>query len=488
MSNEISKLTPVEVWENFYQLTRIPRPSHHEDQIRQYVADFGRKLGLETIQDKAGNVIIRKPASPGMEKRKGVILQGHLDMVPQKNSDKDHDFAKDPIETIIDGEWVRANGTTLGADNGIGVAAAMAVLASKDLAHGPVEALFTATEETGMDGANGLGPGMLKGDILINMDSEDEGELYVGCAGGEDANVTFHYSEIPVPAESISFKLNVTGLKGGHSGLDINLGRGNANKIFFRLLKEAYKVCGLRLSSITGGNLRNAIPREAFGVVTVPYATADKLVGLIAGMTTIIKRELSATEPTLKIELSKTEMPASLIDEKTQINLTHAIVACPNGVIRMSDSMAGLVETSTNLAIVKSDSETKTVKVACLMRSSVDSARTQLGSRMDSVFTLAGAEVVLKGGYPGWKPNMESPILKTMLQVYNEKFGRVPEIKAIHAGLECGILGGTYPSWDMISFGPTIRFPHSPDEKVNIESVAKFWDFLVETLKNIPAK
>lgn len=488
MSNEISKLTPVEVWENFYQLTRIPRPSHHEDQIRQYVADFGRKLGLETIQDKAGNVIIRKPASPGMEKRKGVILQGHLDMVPQKNSDKDHDFAKDPIETIIDGEWVRANGTTLGADNGIGVAAAMAVLASKDLAHGPVEALFTATEETGMDGANGLGPGILKGDILINMDSEDEGELYVGCAGGEDANVTFIYSEVPVPAESISFKLNVTGLKGGHSGLDINLGRGNANKIFFRLLKEAYKVCGLRLSSISGGNLRNAIPREAFGVVTVPYATADKLVGLIAGMTTIIKRELSATEPTLKIELSKTEMPASLIDEKTQINLTHAIVACPNGVIRMSDSMAGLVETSTNLAIVKSDSETKTVKVACLMRSSVDSARTQLGSRMDSVFTLAGAEVVLKGGYPGWKPNMESPILKTMLQVYNEKFGRVPEIKAIHAGLECGILGGTYPGWDMISFGPTIRFPHSPDEKVNIESVAKFWDFLVETLKNIPAK
>jgi len=488
MSNEISKLTPTEVWENFYQLTRIPRPSHHEDQIRQYIADFGRNLGLETIQDGAGNVIIRKPATPGMEKRKGVILQGHLDMVPQKNSDKDHDFAKDPIEAIIDGEWVRANGTTLGADNGIGVAAAMAVLASKDLVHGPVEALFTATEETGMDGANGLGPGMLKGDILINMDSEDEGELYVGCAGGEDANVTFHYSEIPVPAESISFKLNVTGLKGGHSGLDINLGRGNANKIFFRLLKEAYKVCGLRLSSIIGGNLRNAIPREAFGVVTVPYATADKLVGLIAGMTTIIKRELSATEPTLKIELSKTEMPGSLIDEKTQINLTHAIVACPNGVIRMSDSMAGLVETSTNLAIVKSESETKTIKVACLMRSSVDSARAQLGSRMDSVFTLAGAEVVLKGGYPGWKPNMESPILKTMLQIYNGKFGRIPEIKAIHAGLECGILGGTYPGWDMISFGPTIRFPHSPDEKVNIESVAKFWDFLVETLKSIPAK
>lgn len=488
MSNEISKLSPVEVWANFYELTRIPRPSHHEEQVQQFVFNFGKSLGLETLKDEAGNVIIRKPATPGMEKRKGVILQGHLDMVPQKNSDKDHDFAKDPIETIIDGEWVRANGTTLGADNGIGVAAAMAVLASKDLVHGPVEALFTATEETGMDGAEGLKAGMLKGDILINMDSEDEGELYVGCAGGEDAGVKFNYNEVSVPAESISFKLNVTGLKGGHSGLDINLGRGNANKIFFRLLKEAYKVCGARLASISGGNLRNAIPREAFGVLTVPYSTADKLVGLIAGLTTIIKRELSATEPTLKIELAKTEMPAGLIDEDTQIRLTHAVVACPNGVIRMSDSMPGLVETSTNLAIVKSDAETKTIGLACLMRSSVDSAKADLGSRMESVFTLAGAEVKLSGGYPGWKPNMESPILKTMLKVYNDKFGRIPEIKAIHAGLECGILGGTYPNWDMISFGPTIRFPHSPDEKVNIESVAKFWDYLVETLKNIPAK
>lgn len=488
MSNEISKLTPSEVWANFYELTRIPRPSHHEEQVQQFVFDFGKSLGLETIKDEAGNVIIRKPATPGMEKRKGVILQGHLDMVPQKNSDKDHDFAKDPIETIIDGEWVRANGTTLGADNGIGVAAAMAVLASKDLVHGPVEALFTATEETGMDGAEGLKAGMLRGDILINMDSEDEGELYVGCAGGEDAGITFSYTEVPVPAESISFKLNVTGLKGGHSGLDINLGRGNANKIFFRLLKEAHKVCGARLASISGGNLRNAIPREAFGVLIVPYSTADKLVGLIAGLTTIIKRELSATEPTLKIELAKTEMPAGLIDENTQARLTHAVVACPNGVIRMSDSMPGLVETSTNLAIVKSDSGTKTVTLACLMRSSVDSAKADLGSRMESVFTLAGAEVKLSGGYPGWKPNMESPILKTMLKVYNDKFGRIPEIKAIHAGLECGILGGTYPNWDMISFGPTIRFPHSPDEKVNIESVAKFWDYLVETLKNIPAK
>jgi len=488
MSNEISKLMPTEVWENFYQLTCIPRPSNHEEQIRKFMVDFGQNLGLETIQDAAGNVIIRKPATPGMEKRKGVILQGHLDMVPQKNSDKDHDFTKDPIETLIDGEWVTANGTTLGADNGIGVAAAMAVLASKNLVHGPVEALFTATEETGMDGANGLKSGILKGDILINMDSEDEGELYVGCAGGEDANILFDYTEVPVPADSIGYKINVTGLKGGHSGMDIVLGRGNANKIFFRLMKEAHKVCGVRLASINGGSLRNAIPREAFGIISVPYETADKLVGVIAGLSAVIKRELSATEPSLKIELSKTELPATLIDEKTQINLTHAIIAAPNGVMRMSDSMTGLVETSSNLAIVKSDSGSKTIRIACLMRSSVDSARTHLGSRMDSTFTLAGAKITLTGGYPGWKPNMESPILKTMQDVYNAKFGRIPEIKAIHAGLECGILGGTYTNWDMISFGPTIRFPHSPDEKVHIESVGKFWDFLLETLKNIPAK
>lgn len=488
MSNEMTKLKPGKLWENFFKLTQIPRPSHHEEQVREFVADFGKKLGLETIVDAAGNVIIRKPATPGMENRKGVILQGHLDMVPQKNSDKVHDFEKDPIEPIVAGEWVKANGTTLGADNGIGVAAAMTILESDDIAHGPIEALFTATEETGMDGAMGLKSGLLNGKILINMDSEDEGELYVGCAGGEDANAKFDFRAVPVPAESLAFKLNVTGLKGGHSGLDINLGRGNANKIFFRLLKEAHKVCGVRLSSINGGNLRNAIPREAFGIVTVPYETADKLVGLIAGLTTIIKRELMATEPTLKIELAKTEMPAALIDEQTQINLTHAIVACPNGVIRMSDSMPGLVETSTNLAIVKSDMYTKTILVACLMRSSVDSAKAELGSRMDSVFRLAGGEVTFTGGYPGWKPNMDSPILKTMQKVYQNKFGRIPEIKAIHAGLECGILGGTYPNWDMISFGPTIRFPHSPDEKVNIESVGKFWDFLLETLKNIPAK
>ncbi|MDX9883861.1 MAG: aminoacyl-histidine dipeptidase [Prolixibacteraceae bacterium] len=488
MNKDIRTLEPRALWENFYQLTQIPRPSNHEARIQEYVFNFGKKLGLETLKDEAGNIIIRKPATPGMEDRKGVILQGHLDMVPQKNSDKVHDFVNDPIEAHIDGEWVTANGTTLGADNGIGVATALTILVSNDIPHGPIEALFTATEETGMDGAEGLKPGVLKGDILLNTDSEDEGELYVGCAGGEDASAGFSYSEESVPAGSVAFKLNITGMKGGHSGMDIILGRGNANKTFFRILKEAYKTCTVRLASIEGGSLRNAIPREAFGLITVASGKANALKALIAELAGIIKAELSATEPDLKIELIEAELSPVVIDEKTQVNLTHSIMACPNGVIRMSDSMPGLVETSNNLAIVKSDAATKTIRIACLMRSSVDTAKACLASCIESAFVLAGAKVEFTGAYPGWKPNMESPILKTMQKVYHDKFGKIPEIKAIHAGLECGILGGTYPHWDMISFGPTIRYPHSPDEKVNIATVQKFWDFTLEVLKNIPKK
>jgi dipeptidase D len=407
-------------------------------------------------------------------------------MVPQKNSDKAHDFATDPIEAYVDGEWVTANGTTLGADNGMGVAAAMAILEATDIPHGPIEALFTCDEETGMTGAFGLQPGILKGDILINMDSEDEGELYVGCAGGEDANITFDYKEVAVPAGMKAFKLSVTGLKGGHSGLDISIGRGNANLISFRFLKHAMKEHGVRMAAFEGGNLRNAIPREAFAEIVVPEAKTDDLLKCLSKFEGIVKSELSATEPGLKMKLEPSGMPSFLIDEDTQIKLAHAIVACPNGVIRMSDSMPGLVETSTNLAIVKTSN--KQIKVACLMRSSVDSAKTALGSSIESVFVLAGATVKFEGAYPGWKPNMDSPILKTMQEVYNNKFGKIPEIKAIHAGLECGLLGGVYPNWDMISFGPTIRFPHSPDEKVNIATVQKFYDFLLETLKNIPKK
>ncbi|MGQ1785017.1 MULTISPECIES: aminoacyl-histidine dipeptidase [unclassified Saccharicrinis] len=486
MSNEISKLEPISLWENFYALTQIPRPSKKEKQAADYVMEFGKKLGLETIVDGTGNVVIKKPATPGMENRKTVVLQGHVDMVPQKNSDKVHDFEKDPIETYIEDGWVKANGTTLGADNGIGVAAAMAVLQSKDIQHGPIETLFTIDEETGMTGAFGLEAGMLEADILINMDSEDEGELYVGCAGGSNANMTFNYKEVEPDADTVAFKISLTGLKGGHSGMDIVLGRGNANKLMFRLLKEVIAAYGVRLASIDGGSLRNAIPREAFAVVTVPANNVIEFSETIEEFATIYQSELSATEPNLSLMAEKCDIPATLMDELSQDDLVNAIQACPNGVIRMSDSMEGLVETSLNLAIVKS--EGGKTKAMCLIRSSVDSAKEDVESTLESLFRLAGAEVEFSGQYPGWKPNPDSEILTVMKDVYHKEYGKVPEIKGIHAGLECGILGAVYPNWDMISFGPTIRFPHSPDEKVNIETVEKFWKFLVQTLRNVPVK
>ena len=486
MSKDILNLHPDRLWYHFYSLTQIPRPSKKEEKIREFIINFGKNLGLETIVDEVGNVIIRKPATPGMENRKGVVLQGHLDMVPQKNSDKVHDFENDPIDAYVDGEWVKARGTTLGADNGMGVAAAMAVLESKDISHGPVEALFTTDEETGMTGAFGLKPGFLHGDILINMDSEDEGELYIGCAGGTNANITFRYSEVPVPAGVTAFKLSATGLKGGHSGVDIHLGRGNSNKVLNRLLWHSAKEHGLRLASIDGGSLRNAIPRESFAIITIPLEIKDEFLKCLTGYEVTARKELSTVEPDMKLEALPVDLPPFLIDEKTQNNLFSAIYGCPNGVIRMSNEMAGLVETSTNLAIVKS--ENGEIKVKCLLRSSVDSAKQDLEQMIQSVFELANAEVVFDGQYPGWKPNPASPILKAMQDIYKNKYGNIPEIKAIHAGLECGLLGGVYPNWDMISFGPTIRFPHSPDEKVNIATVQKFWDFLVETLKHIPVK
>jgi len=486
MNKEIFKLEPTAVWENFYSLTQIPRPSNHEDRIQKFMFDFGKNLGLETIKDETGNIIIRKPATPGMENRKGIVLQTHLDMVPQKNSDKVHDFTTDPIEAYIDGEWVTANGTTLGADNGMGVAAAMAVLAATNLAHGPIEGLFTCDEETGMTGAFGLKPGLLKGDILLNLDSEDEGELYVGCAGGTNANATFTYKEEPVATEVAAFKLAITGLKGGHSGLEIILQRGNSNKLMNRFLKHAVVEHGLRLASVEGGNLRNAIPRESFAVVTVPASKADDFVKCVGKYEKLYRSELSAVEPDLKFTVAATETPANVIDAASLDKVMKAINACPNGVMRMSDDMIGLVETSTNLASVKSANGK--IEIQCLLRSSVDSAQEDLGGMIKDVFELAGAEVVLDGTYPGWKPNMKSAILNTMQDVYQKLYGKVPEIKAIHAGLECGLLGGVYPNWDMISFGPTIRYPHSPDEKVHIESVGKFWNWLVATLKEAPLK
>lgn len=486
MSNEIIKLEPNSLWENFYALTRIPRPSKHEEAIQAFMMEFGQKLGLETIKDEVGNILIRKPATAGMEDRQGVIMQGHLDMVPQKNNDTVHDFVNDPIETLIDGEWVTANGTTLGADNGMGVAAAMSVLASKDLVHGPVEALFTCDEETGMTGAFGLKPGWIQGDILLNMDSEDEGELYVGCAGGTNANIEFEYEEVVVPEGVVAMQLKVAGLKGGHSGMDIVLGRGNANKLLVRFLKYASNELDVRLADIHGGGLRNAIPREAHAVIVVPVEHVEAIKTAVSKYAAVYKSELAKTEPDLSFTIEDTAMPASLIEESVQDDMIDAVNACPNGVIRMSDDMVGMVETSTNLASVISSKGV--IKITCLLRSSVDSAKEDLTERIESVFSLAGAIVLFDGEYPGWKPNMDSAILKKMQEVYNNKWGKIPEIKGIHAGLECGLLGAVYPNWDMISFGPTIRFPHSPDEKVHIESVQKFWAFLVETLKNVPVK
>jgi len=483
---ELSKLYPERLWVHFETLNSIPRPSKKEEKIIAEMVKFGQSLGLETIQDEVGNVIIKKPATPGMEDRKTVVLQGHLDMVPQANSDVNHDFEKDPIQSYVDGEWVTAKGTTLGADNGMAIAAAMAVLEAKDIVHGPIEALFTIDEEAGMTGANNLKPGILKGDILLNMDSEDEGELYVGCAGGIDANIKFTYKQVDVPAGMEAFTVKISGLKGGHSGIDIPLGRGNSNKIMFRFLRCGAKNHGVRLAEIQGGDLRNAIPREAVATIVVPKNNVDGLKKCLADYVKIVNSELSSAENEIKIVMSSSSMPAKLIDEETQNKLIKAVYGCPNGVIRMSNDMEGLVETSTNLAIVKSNNGV--VDVKCLLRSSVDTAKEDLCNMIESVFELAGAKVEFGGAYPGWKPNMKSPILKTMQEVYNNKWGKIPKIMAIHAGLECGILGATYPNWDMISFGPTIRYPHSPDEKVHIESVGKFWEFLLETLKHIPKK
>ena len=486
MSKEILNLEPKEVWKYFYDLTQVPRPSKHEDKIQEFMVNFGKSLGLETIKDEVGNVIIRKPATPGMEDRKGIILQGHLDMVPQKNSDTNHDFKNDPIDAYVDGDWVTARGTTLGADNGMGVAAAMAILASDNIPHGPIEALFTSDEETGMTGAFGLKPGILQGDILLNLDSEDEGELYIGCAGGIDATTTFDYKEEDVPAGSAAFKLAVTGLKGGHSGLDIILYRGNSNKLLFRFIKHAIEEFGMRIADIKGGSLRNAIPRESFATVTIPADKKDKFAECVAKYEQIFKDELHMKEPDLSFKVEAADMPAKVMDTDTALKVTDFVYAAPNGVMRMSDAMENMVETSTNLAIVQT--KNGKVTIAALMRSFVETAKDDLANMFTSLARLAGADIELAGAYPGWKPNPDSLILKEMQDVYQNKFGKIPEIKAIHAGLECGLLGSVYPNWDMISFGPTIRFPHSPDEKVNIASVQKFWDFLLETLKEAPKK
>jgi len=484
---ERKDLKPNLLWDNFKQICAIPHPSKHEQKITEWLQKWAKEHQISAIVDSVGNIILSKPATKGFENRKGVVLQGHIDMVPQKNSDKVHDFTKDPIEMVIGNDgWVRANGTTLGADNGIGCAAAMAVLQSNDIEHGPLEVLITVDEETGMTGAFGLKPNLLHGDILINLDSEDEGELYVGCAGGMDATFTMDYMATDVSATMSGLNIAITGLKGGHSGLDINTGRSNANKLLMRMFKKALQKIDFRISTINGGSLRNAIPREAFATIAISGNEIDDFKKFVAEFTNIVTKEFAATEPNLSIVVTPTATPKRIANYADQEKIINLVLALPNGVMRMSDSMPGLVETSTNLAIVQA--ENGKLLIANLLRSSVDSAKEALGDKMEAIAKLAHAKIELSGSYPGWKPNMDSAIMQTMTQTYESMYGKKPEIKAIHAGLECGLLGGVYPNLDMISFGPTIRNPHSPDERVHIESVEKFWNFLLATLKNIPTK
>ena len=481
----MKNLEPKGVWNSFYSLTQIPRPSGKRKEIADFLVSYGKSLGLETLQDAIGNVLIRKPASAGMEKRPGVLLQGHMDMVPQKNSDKIFDFENDPIEAYVEnnGEWVTANGTTLGADNGIGVATAMAILADKNAVHPPLEALFTIDEETGMYGANDLKGGWLRSKYMLNLDSETEGELYVGCAGGVDTTATFDYQPVETEAGDIALRVEIKGCKGGHSGCDIHLQRANAIKLLFRFLKDAVANYEARLAYVEGGSLRNAIPREAAAVITIPEESYQDLQDLVDRYEDLFLREYDGVEPDMTFKAAEVECPKMEMPEDVQDFLIHAVTLCPHGVYRFIPEMPDIVETSNNIAMIKS--EEGKVQVFCLTRSSVVSRKEELASIIHSAFSLAGAKVEFSGAYPGWKPNFKSNLLATMKQVYEQEFGSTPRIVTIHAGLECGIIGANYPNMEMISFGPTIEHPHSPDERVNIATVQKFYRFVTAALQQL---
>ncbi len=481
----MKNLEPKGVWENFYSLTQIPRPSGKKEAISAFLANYGRSLGLETIVDQIGNVIIRKPAYPGYENHPGVILQGHMDMVPQKNSDVVFDFEKDPIRAYVENnkEWVTADGTTLGADNGIGVATALAILADKNVVHPPLEAFFTVDEETGMYGAFDLKGGMLQGKYLLNLDSETEGELYVGCAGGIDIEANFDFEPVDVEEGDIALKISVTGCKGGHSGCDIHLQRANAIKLLFRFLKDAVANYEARLACVEGGSLRNSIPREASAIVTIPAEGKDEFLSLVDEWEDLFIKEYDGVEDNLHLCAEEVVCPKTEMPEDVQDFLIHAITICPHGVYRMIPEMPDIVETSNNLAIITT--EGNKVSVFNLTRSSVESRKEELQQIIHSAFALAGAEVKCYGSYPGWKPNFKSQLLATMKEVYKREFGNEPRVVTIHAGLECGIIGRNYPGMEMISFGPTIEHPHSPDERVNIATVQKLYNYVIAILKTL---
>lgn len=482
----LGALYPQPLWQWFEQICAIPHPSKHEQALSQHIQRWARELGLNVLEDKVGNLIIKKPATAGMENRKPVVIQAHLDMVPQKNADKVHDFTTDPIEAYVDGDWVTANGTTLGADNGIGMASALAILGSSEIKHGPLEVLLTIDEEAGMTGAFGLEPGVLEAEILINTDSEQEGEIYMGCAGGVDAEFSIPLNWQQVPANSQAVQLSLSGLKGGHSGVNIHLGRGNANKLLARFLVAEARELQLQLSDISGGSLRNAIPREAAVTLCLPLDKLDLLQQKIGRYEQLLQQELGTVEPAIKFRLSECSLAKQVMSSASQQALLNLLHACPNGVMRMSDDIPGVTETSLNMGVISTTGDR--VQVLCLIRSLIDSGREHVESMLASLAELAGADVTFSGAYPGWKPEPESPVMKIVNDTYQDIYNKQPVIMVIHAGLECGLFKKPYPEMDMVSIGPTIRYPHGPDEMVNIETVGQYWQLLLAVLERIPAR
>ena len=483
MNEAIRKLEPTVMWNNFADLNAVPRPSKKEERVIQFIKSFGETLNLPTYVDEVGNVIIKKPATKGMEDRVTIVLQSHLDMVHQKNAATNFDFNTQGIEMFVEGDWVKANGTTLGADNGIGVASIMALLESTTIPHPALEALFTIDEETGMTGALALKGGLLDGGIMLNLDTEDDDELTIGCAGGVDITATGKYTS-ETAKHNMAYKISVKGLTGGHSGMDIHRGRGNANKIMNRLLLNLTRDLTIEIASIDGGSLRNAIPRESVSVITV--GDVNNLKKSIQEFESIIQAEYKTTDPHVIITIDETEIPTQVVSADFQYKLLRSIYACPFGIYRMSSDIAGLVQTSNNVArvIVKDGA----YQIQCLTRSSVDSEKLDLQHAITSAFELMGANIIAAGSYPGWTPKPSAPIVKLMSDLYKERYHSEAKVSACHAGLECGILGTNYPEMQMISFGPNIKGAHSPDERAQISSIQKYWGFLLETLVRIPKK
>lgn len=484
--SEIKNLKPECIWRNFDALTQVPRPSGHLEKVQQFLLDFAKNTGVEAFKDEAGNIVMRKPATPGMENRKTVILQAHMDMVPQKEKTSTHNFETDPIQTYIDGEWVRAKGTTLGADDGLGVAAIMAVMEAKDLKHGPIEALITADEETGMYGANGLPGGELEGEILLNLDTEQEGELIIGSAGGVDITATLDYQEAESDKTDAAVKITIKGLKGGHSGLEICEGRGNANKMMVRIVRESIAEDEACLASWHGGNMRNAIPREAEVVLTLPKENVEDLKAIVAEYKETFNNEYKGIESDIEVVAEDVALPEMIVPQEIQDNLVDAIYAAHNGVWRYIPTMPEIVETSSNLAIVDIDGGKAAIKI--LARSSSETMKEDLSTSLESCFNMAGMKVEFSGAYGGWDPNTDSELIKVMRNIYKNLFNEEPTVQVVHAGLECSIILSKYPGLDICSFGPTLLSPHTPTERAHWPSTTKFWDLLVKTLEEIPAK